>query len=520
MGSVIRRHARCAAALLWVCPFACGTTADPGIGLYGAPPSGSSGGGGGSSGAGSGGGGATLSASSSGGAAAGSSGGGGPGSGSGSSGGALADAGGDGGVAGDAGITAGGEGGAAGPWAGLRVVGTGFVDGTGAEFIPRGLGIGEWHNIESYMIDIQENSDSPGMGETELRNALAKAMGDAGAAAFFALWEANIVTASDVQLWASWGVNSIRLPINYHAISTADGAYIESGFQVIDQFVGWCKANGIYVILDLHAAPGSQNCEEMSDTPDGVAHLWTQAADYRQWTIDLWQTIAKRYAGETGVGGYDLFDEPYDVESSGSFSTATGGTATLKQMYLDLTAAIRAVDPNHVLFFEGTNWSSADGTTSGDGFAGLTPAWDPQMAYAFHKYWDDNTTAAIQPYLDLRTTANRPVWNGETGENTYAWNTAMIALLEANKIGWNMWTYKKNDAPSDYAGPNGGSGTDRTQAYGIVEPPNYSTMTAYLLGGAMPSQSDANTIMMAFAANAATSKCVYNADYVKSVFNK
>jgi hypothetical protein len=45
-------------------------------------------------------------------------------------------------------------------------------------------------------------------------------------------------------------------------------------------------------------------------------------------------------------------------------------------------------------------------------------------------------------------------------------------------------------------------------------------MTKYLAGGAKPAQADANTIMQAFAANAATSKCTLNADFIKSVFNK
>ena len=388
-----------------------------------------------------------------------------------------------------------------GPWSGLRVSGTTIVDPAGKEIILRGLGVGEWYNIESYMIHV-DSPDQGGMGESKLRSALVTALGQAGADKFFATWEANVVTAADVALWATWGVNSIRLPINYHSISSADGTYIEDGFKKIDAFIALCKAQNIYVILDLHAAPGAQNCEQMSDSPDGVAHLWKEPSAYRQWTIDVWQTIAKRYAGETTVGGFDIFDEPYDTESSGDFAS---GPAVLRQMYVDITSAIRTVDPNHILFFEGTNWSSIDSSTNG--FSGLLPAWDPQMAWAFHKYWDDNTTAAIQPYLDLRTSSNRPVWNGETGEdNKTGWSGAMIALLEANKIGWNEWTYKK-------------SGGQNTNPYAIVDPPNWSTMATYLAkGGTVPA--NASTIMMALADNAATSKCTFNAAWVKEVFNK
>ena len=394
-----------------------------------------------------------------------------------------------------------GDGAPTGPWSGLRVSGTTIQDSTGQEILLRGLGIGEWFNTESYMINVN-SPDQGGMGETKFRDSLVQAMGQSAADQFFATWEANIVAPSDVALWATWGINSIRLPINYHSISTADGQYIAAGFQKIDAFVALCKAHNIYVILDLHAAPGAQNCEQMSDSPDGVAHLWKEPASYRQWTIDVWQTIAARYANEPAVGGYDIFDEPYDTETNGSFSTGEG---TLRQMYLDITAAIRKVDPNHILFFEGTNWSSIDSSTNG--FTALLPAWDPQMAWSFHKYWDNNTTAAIQPYLDLRTMSNRPVWNGETGEDAkQGWSGAMIALLEANKVGWNEWTYKK-------------SGGQTTNPYTIPDPPNWAAMATYLAKGGTP-PADATTTMMALADNAATAKCTYNAAWVKEIFNK
>jgi hypothetical protein len=99
------------------------------------------------------------------------------------------------------------------------------------------------------------------------------------------------------------------------------------------------------------------------------------------------------------------------------------------------------------------------------------------------------------------------VWNGETGEdNASGWSGAMIALLEANKIGWNEWTYKKVANSADF--------------YSVATPPNWKAMQTYLQGGAMPSQADANTIMMALADNAATSKCTLQSAWLKEIFGK
>ncbi len=327
-----------------------------------------------------------------------------------------------------------------GPWAGLKVSGTTFVDATGAEIILRGIGIGEMWNVESYMINV-DSPDVKGMGESKLRDALVAGMGQAATDTFFSTWESNVVAASDVALWAGWGVNSIRLPVTYHMISSGDGAYIEAGFQKIDAFIALCRTQKIYVILDLHAAPGAQNCEQMSDSPDGVAHLWSQPTMYRQWTIDLWQTIAKRYATETAVGGFDIFDEPYDTESSGTFSSGDGtpGADVPRSHPSDPSGR---PEPRPLL---------RGGPTGPPTTAARTVSRASSLLGT--RRWPGRSTSTgtttrpgprSSPYLDLRTSSNRPVWNGETGEDTTSgWSGAMIKLLEANKIGWNEWTYKK-----------------------------------------------------------------------------
>jgi hypothetical protein len=380
----------------------------------------------------------------------------------------------------------------------LHASGTGndaiIVDGSGKEVILKGLAPGELYNMENYMIGVS-GPDIGGMGETKFRNAVGMALGPA-ADMFFTTWEANLVAPSDVADWGKWGINSIRLPMNHHMLSLAAGMYIDAGFQKIDNFIAMCKSNNIYVILDLHAAPGAQNPELMGDSPDGIAHLWVEPAKYRQWTIDLWQTIAKRYASEPAVGGYDIFDEPYDG-SNGSF-TDPGGV--LRPFYVDVTAAIRAVDPNHLIFFEGgDNWAS--------GFTGLEPAWDPNMAWDYHEYGagpggSDTplTMSDIKDKIDLRTRTSRPIWNGETGEHSAAWGTAMAMLHEANHIGWNWWTFKKS------SGQN-------SQPYTIADPPDWSAMATYLANGGAP-PSDATSTMMALANGAATSTSTRNDDIV------
>jgi len=82
----------------------------------------------------------------------------------------------------------------------------------------------------------------------------------------------------------------------------------------------------------------------------------------------------------------------------------------------------------------------------------------------------------------------------------------MLQLLEANGIGWNMWTYKKVANNANF--------------YSIAAPANWSTMQAYFKGGAAPSAADTKTIMMELAANAATAKCALQSAWLNEVFGK
>ena len=382
-------------------------------------------------------------------------------------------------------------------WSGLKVSGQNIVDASGNNFVPHGFGVGEWTNTEAYML---EWPDGNGRylwyyGDTRIHAAVETLMGEHAANQYWQTWRENVVNESDVKLWESWGVNTVRLSINYHWLSPQDGVYLDSGWRFIDQMIAWCKAHHIYVVLCMHAAPGAQNPELMSDTVDGQPHLWTQPGIYQPWTIHLWQAIAQRYADEPTIAGYDLLDEPLLSESN----PAKGGPI-IRAFYVKATSAIRSVDTNHIIFACGTEWCG-----SPSGMKAMLPTWDNNMVLVFHKYWDNNTPQSIRGYMNIRRENNVPIWNGETGENTNAWAKGMTHLLGKYNIGWSWWTYKKLNQTAEPCS--------------ISEPANYNEILDYVNGkGPQPSQADADTIMLTLAANSATSNCTWNDGLVQALF--
>lgn len=307
----------------------------------------------------------------------------------------------------------------------LKRSGKNIVDANGTPFMLRGIGLGGYLVPEGYMLQTTSFANAA----WQFRQKIQDLIGEEKTNQFFQLYRKNFVTRKDVQQIKQWGFNSIRLPMHYNLMTPLDQPFIysEEGFAIIDSVLSWCKENQIYLILDLHAAPGGQSKDNIADYNPAYPCLWEdEVAKMR--TIYLWKTIAARYANEEWIGGYDLINEPvYDFGSQGNLP--------LRDLYIQITTAIRSVDQNHLLFIEG-NWYATS-------FGELSPAWDENMAYSFHKYWNTTDYGTIGYLVNLRNETNCPLWLGESGENSNQWFTDCIKLLESNNIGWAWWTLKK-----------------------------------------------------------------------------
>jgi len=109
-------------------------------------------------------------------------------------------------------------------------------------------------------------------------------------------------TRSDAKYFASLGLNCVRIPFNYqHFEDDANpGVYLEQGFKLLDRVVEHCSAEGLYVVLDLHAVPGGQNQDWHSDSGMADALFW-RFKEFQDRVVDLWLEIAKRYKGNPHV---------------------------------------------------------------------------------------------------------------------------------------------------------------------------------------------------------------------------
>ncbi len=385
----------------------------------------------------------------------------------------------------------------------LSAQGHHIVNSQGDTVILRGMGLGGWMLQEGYMFRLSFIGQ-----QYRIRESIEDVIGPEETERFYEQWLANHTRKIDIDSMAAWGFNSIRLPMHYNLYTlpvedepvAGEHTWLEKGFALTDSLLAWCKANSIYLILDLHAAPGGQgNDLNISDRNPDKPAFWESDANQEK-TIALWRKLAERYVDEEWIGGYDVlnetnwgFDDPTDFRG-----TAEQTNAPLRQFLVDVTHAIREVDTNHIIFLEGNGFAN--------NYNGIFPKWDDNLVLSFHKYGNPNVREAIQRFLDLRDEHNIPLWLGESGENSNTWFTEAIELCETNGIGWAWWQNKK-------MGIN--------QPLEIKQPAGYGRLLDYWSGkGEKPSREEASHILNEWLENLKLENNIFHQDVVDAMFRQ
>ena len=382
--------------------------------------------------------------------------------------------------------------------------GQNIEDGSGQNIILRGLGIGGLMVQEGYMLKTSAFAGP----QYQIKQKITDLIGVENTTEFYDAYKANGLTKQDVDSLAAWGFNSIRLPMHYNLYTlpleqeavAGQQTWLEEGFKRTDDLLRWCAANKIYLILDLHAAPGGQGKDaNISDYDPSKPSLWESTANQDK-MVALWEQLATRYKDNPWIGGYDIINEPnWNFSGTNQNGCDEKLNVPLRGLQLRITKAIRAIDPNHLVIIEGNCW--------GNNYDGIFPLWDDNMALSFHKYWNKNDLPSIQTMVDYRTQHNVPIWMGEGGENSNVWFQEAISLLESNNIGWAFWPMKKIENIAGVTSVN--------------KPEGYDALLNYWeKGGDKPSVAFAKATLMQLAANYKLENTVIKQDVIDAMFRQ
>lgn len=325
----------------------------------------------------------------------------------------------------------------------VKTKGTQLVDANGNSLILKGTNLGHWLVPEGYMFKMNQ-VNSP----RKIDEMLYELVGPDSLQVFWNGFLNNYITHDDIKYLKSIGSNHLRLPFHYKMFT--DDLYMgerNAGFKYFDRLIDWCQQENMYVLLDMHGAPGGQTGDNIDDSY-GYPYLFKSKSSQDLMT-EIWVKIAEKYKNEPVIIGYDIVNEPIAHYFNDELPYLNH---QLFLLYKRIIAEIRAVDKVHTIFLNGSNWSG--------NFDVFEEIIDNNVVYEFHKYWFEINQESIQKYLDFRDKHQVPIYIGETGENTDEWVNDFRILLDEHLISWAFWPYKKMNntkgiinfnEPKDYA---------------------------------------------------------------------
>ena len=287
--------------------------------------------------------------------------------------------------------------------------------------------------------------------EIDIYHTLTERFGENTMRELIGVYQDNYWTESDFDNCRALGMNCIRLPFWYLNFVDFNGNYLDNCFERIDWFLAEAGERGMYVILDFHGAPGSQNGSDHSgvdggNNKEGASEFFfgANARENQQLYYDIWEKIARRYKDNPVVAGYDLLNEPYCTYRYNSSRSETELHQLLWDVYDQAYDVIRSVDPNHIIIMEATwdSWDLPDPNEYG---------WQNVM-YEYHNYlYDDYDNAGGGQIRNMQNKVNNinsagynvPSYMGEFSyfSNYSAWDEG-LKLLNNSNIHWTSWTYK------------------------------------------------------------------------------
>ncbi|GHF25065.1 discoidin domain-containing protein [Pseudolysinimonas yzui] len=280
-----------------------------------------------------------------------------------------------------------------------------------------------------------------------LQLAMANRFGASGAQAIIDAHQDTWLTESDLDNIDAAGFNFVRVPIGWNTFLNLDGTWKSNPWEKIDWVIDELSQRGIYTLIDLHTVPGGGcpwgSCGRIGPNPNG---FWGSST-YQDWVVDIWEEIATRYEGEPAVAGYDLINEPlidYGEDAD---------DVTQKSDYYDrLYDAVRAIDPDHTIFFGAFFSLSAIASPS-------TYGWT-NVVYEYHPYdmpnskdWTAQNQLVTNELGGLAAKLSNPGVPILYGEYSLYYNddvwSRFMAGLNASNVSWSAWTYKVRGTAND-----------------------------------------------------------------------
>jgi endoglycosylceramidase len=287
--------------------------------------------------------------------------------------------------------------------------------------------------------------------------------------------------ANDANFLAAEGYNTVRLGVIYAAVEPQPGVYDDAYLDRIEQTVRVLSARGIVTLLDFHQdlynerfqGEGWPDWAVMDDGLPAIPklgfpgnylgmpalsrafdHFWANDGGLQDRYAAAWAHVAQRFAGNPGVLGYDLLNEPWPGTVYPTCVNPPGCPAfdaTLSAFGRRVTTAIRAVDADTLVFHE-------PHVLFNDGVDTHVDIGDPHAVLSFHDYCLTAGQQGVCDVFDDLVFANAEKHSARTGDalllTEFGATTDPTVLgpmtdrADRTMVGWQVWHYCACDDPT------------------------------------------------------------------------
>ncbi|MBE7087151.1 MAG: glycoside hydrolase family 5 protein, partial [Clostridiales bacterium] len=261
----------------------------------------------------------------------------------------------------------------------------------GETVLLNGVNLGGWLHFEGWMDGGGLGYDADGeeiwMNHYAVVTALSDRFGAERTEELLSCYQQNYITEYDLRFIRSLGLNFVRVPFFWTEIMDFEGQIKANAFTQLDWVIEECSKLGMYVLLDLHGAPGGHSNGAVTGGHTDSNEFWTNTT-YQQWTIDIWKALANRYKDNPAVYGYDLLNEPMPPDATTPPEADADVPSTTHDIYDMLYDAVREVDDRHIVVLEAF-WHC--------GFLGdpKDSGWE-NVVYQMHMYHDSDKSERTQ----------------------------------------------------------------------------------------------------------------------------
>ena len=268
----------------------------------------------------------------------------------------------------------------------------------------------------------------------------------------------HFITEKDFEVISGWGLDHVRIPVDYNVMEAENGSWKADGFRRIEKALKWAEKNDLKVVLDLHKTAGFSF--DAGEKEEGF--FFSESCQQRFYR--LWEEMARHFTDAANIA-FELLNEVTDA----SF------IAAWNRISAECIRRIRKLAPDSLILLGSYHNNAPDALKDLD-----APA-DKRVIFNFHcydplpfthqgAYWvpwlnpearvsfeeagidEDFFERAFKSAIETAEKHQTALYCGEYGvidratpEDTVRWYRIIHDTFEKHEIARSAWSYRQMD---------------------------------------------------------------------------